>query len=187
MAIISAGCRMLSAYWLIACAGTMGGGLQQPKEARKAGEWPVYAGDLASTKYSPLSQINRDNVRNLQVAWTWESPDNALTIAHPTLKPGPNESTPLMIGGVLYTPTSLNQVAAIDAVTGKTLWLYDPKDYGGVHRGVAYWENGKDRRIVYATKGWYLRELDAATGKPIPSFGTNGGVDLTLWLRRGGG
>ncbi len=103
-----------------------------------------------------------------------------------------NEATPLVINGVLYTSTSMSQVAALDAVTGKTLWTYDPKTYengtpaniGFVHRGVSYWEDGDDKRVIYATGDGYLIALNAKTGEPIASFGKEGRVDLTKGLRR---
>ena len=94
-----------------------------------------------------------------------------------------------MIGGVLYTSTSLSQVAAIDAATGETKWVYDPKIYenglgipanlGWLHRGVAYWRNGDDERIVILTAFAQMIVLDAKTGKPVPSFGKDGRIDLT--------
>ena len=105
-----------------------------------------------------------------------------------------NESTPLMVGGVLYTSTSLSQVAAIDAATGETKWVYDPKIYenglgippnlGWLHRGVAYWRNGDDERIVILTAFAQMIALDARTGKPVPSFGKDGRIDLLASLRR---
>jgi quinoprotein glucose dehydrogenase len=105
-----------------------------------------------------------------------------------------NESTPLMVGGVLYTSTSLSQVAAIDAATGETRWVYDPKIYenglslpanlGWLHRGVAYWRNGDDERIVILTAFALMIALDAKTGKPVPEFGKDGRIDLAERLRR---
>jgi hypothetical protein len=97
----------------------------------------------------PLDQIGTDNFNRLKVAWTWRSPEEAITKANPDLKTWMWESTPLMVGGVLYVSTSMSQVAAIDAATGKTRWVYDPETWKGgtpsnngfVHRGVAYWAN----------------------------------------------
>lgn len=157
-----------------------------------AQEWRSYAADGASTKYSSLSQLDASNVGNLQVAWRWTSPDEAILEKDPDLKTFVNEATPLMVNGVLYTSTSMSQAAAIDAATGKTIWTYDPKTYengtpanvGFVHRGVAHWEHGDDKRVLYATGDAYLIALNAKTGEPIQSFGQNGRVDLTKGLRR---
>jgi len=94
------------------------------------GEWPAYAGTYAAAKYSPLDQINASNVEDLEIAWRWTSPDHALRAAKSGIDPSVmHEATPLMIGGVLYTSTSLSQVAAIDAATGQTKWVYDPGVY----------------------------------------------------------
>src|SRR5688572_20577988 len=85
------------------------------------GEWPYYGGDAAGRKYSPLTQIDASNVKSLGIAWSWDSPDNALVSAATTReRPGSFKATPLMIDGVLYTSTGFNQVAAIDAASGKT-------------------------------------------------------------------
>ena len=97
-----------------------------------------------------------------------------------------------MVGGVLYVSTSLSQVAAIDAATGKTRWVYDPETWkngtpsnnGFVHRGVAYWADGDDQRILFGTGDGYLICLNAQTGKPIPTFGQKGRIDLTQGLGR---
>jgi quinoprotein glucose dehydrogenase len=156
-----------------------------------ATEWLSYGGDKASSKYSPLAQISRDNFHRLTTAWTWKSAEAEVAKAN-HLKTWAWESTPLMVGGVLYISTSLSQVAAIDAATGKTLWLYDPGTWkngtpsnnGFVHRGVTYWAEGKDRRILFGTGDGYLICLSAATGKPISSFGHEGRIDLTQGLGR---
>ncbi len=148
------------------------------------GEWRAYGGDKGGTRYSPLTQIDATNVKNLKLAWKWEPPDNEIVRKHSDVRPGPNEATPLMVSGVLYQSTSLNHVAAIGARTGKTIWVHNPNSPGGAHRGVAYWEKGKDRRIVFGTGDGYLIELNADTGKPISSFGMKGRVDLTKGLRR---
>ena len=133
-----------------------------------SGEWRQYAGDNASTKYSALDQITAENFSNLKVAWTWRSVEEELAKTH-NLKTWAWEATPLMIDGVLYLTTSLSQAVALDAGTGKMLWVYDPETWkngvpsnnGFVHRGVAYWADGKDTRIVYGTGDGYLICLHA--------------------------
>ena len=171
------------------------GALPESGKALSQGEWPSYAGSNAAAHYSPLSQIDRGNAGNLHVAWRWKSPDQAIKDAKPEIGPSfANESTPLMVGGTLFTSTSLSQVAAIDAASGATKWLFDPKVYenglgmpanlGWLHRGVAYWRDGDDERIVILTAFAQMIALDARTGKPIPTFGTDGRVDLAQGLRR---
>ena len=150
----------------------------------QTGEWPNYAGNLSSNKYSPLNQISADNIADLEVLWRWRSPDNDITVAQNSVF----EATPLMIDGILYTSTSFSQVAAIDAATGETLWVYDPKSYrfarppnnGFLHRGVSYHEDSLGKKIHIATGDARLIALDAVTGKPINSFGTldNGTLNL---------
>ena len=155
-------------------------------------QWSSYGGDKAGSKYSPLAQINADNFSRLKVAWTWRSPDEGITKANPKLKTWVWESTPLMIDGILYVSTSMSQVAAIDAATGKTRWVYDPETWkkgtpsnnGFVHRGVAYWADGDDQRILYGTGDGYLICLNARTGKPVTTFGRQGRIDLTQGLSR---
>jgi quinoprotein glucose dehydrogenase len=176
-------------------AQTIPGALPESAKALAQGEWPAYAGTYAAARYSPLTQINRDNAKNLHVAWRWKSPDMTIKEANPKIGPTrANESTPLMIGGTLYTSTTLSQVVAIDAATGETKWVFDPKVYdnglglpandGWLHRGVAYWRNGDDERIVMLTAFAQMIALDAKTGKPVQNFGTDGRVDLTQGLRR---
>ncbi len=155
---------------------------QARKVRSTATEWLSYGGDKASSKYSPLAQIGRGNFNRLRVAWTWRSAEEEVAKANPHLKTWAWEATPPMVGGVLYMSTSLSQVAAIDAATGKTRWVYDPETWkngtpsnnGFVHRGVAYWADGNDRRILFGTGDGYLICLNAATGKPISTFGDEG-------------
>jgi quinoprotein glucose dehydrogenase len=144
-------------------------------------EWLGYHNDTHATRYAPLDQINRDNVQNLEVAWRWT------TVNH-----GPNpefnyESTPIMADGVLYTTAGRRRdVVAIDPVTGENLWMfrYDegarrgPRVNSG--RGVSYWRDGDQSRVIVVTPGYYLISLDTATGKPDPDFGENGLVDLRV-------
>jgi len=156
------------------------------------GEWPTHGGTNANAHYSSLDQITRDNVRRLRIAWRWTSPDEELMARQPQIRTWLNQATPLMIGGVLYVSTSASQVAAIDAISGRTLWVHDPKiwvhgmptNFGYVHRGVAYWTDGRDARILIGTGNAYLIALDARTGVPITSFGVEGRVDLTEGLGR---
>jgi len=155
--------------------------------AKPAGEWPYYGGDPGSTKYSPLDQINKANVGKLKIAWRWECSDRSLQKSNRMFSSFAYENTPLMVGGTLYASTSLCQVAAINAQTGVQKWVFDPESYkvgrptnlGFVHRGVAYWTDGKQERILIATHDARLWAIDAKTGKPIAEFGTAGNVDLT--------
>src|SRR5439155_13486454 len=137
---------------------------QAGKVRSTATEWLSYGGDKASSKYSPLAQIGRGNFNRLRVAWTWRSAEEEVAKANPHLKTWAWEATPLMVGGVLYISTSLSQVAAIDAATGKTVWVYDaetwkngiPSNNGFVHRGVTYWADGDDQRILFGSGDGYL-------------------------------
>ncbi len=171
------------------------GALPDSAEALSRGEWPAYAGTYAAARYSPLAQIDRQNAKDLHVVWRWKSPDHAIKDGNPRVGPTrANESTPVMVGGTLYTSTTLSQVAAIDARTGQTRWVFDPKVYenglgipandGWLHRGVAYWRSGDDERVVILTAFAHMIALDARTGTPVPTFGDNGRVDLAEGLRR---
>ena len=151
------------------------------QEGTENGEWRSYAGDLASTRYSPLDQITADNFNDLEVAWRLKTEN---------LGPNPEynfESTPLMVGGVIFTTAgSRRAVVAADAATGEMLWLhrFDEGERGAAAprrlsgRGLAYWDNDGDGRIVYVTPGYQLIMLDADTGRRIDGFGTDGIVDL---------
>lgn len=149
------------------------------------GDWPHYARDLEATKYSPLDQIDADNISGLEVAWEWESVDYHLTGEHAGARVNPNfQATPIKIGDRLYTSTNMGQAAALDPTTGEELWRYDPyasglRDTPGgrSNRGVAYWSDGDAERIFLGS-GEYLLALDAATGEPDPNFGSGGAVDL---------
>jgi len=151
---------------------------QAGKVQGTATDWLSYGGDKASSKYSPLTQISGDNFNRLRIAWTWRSAEEEVAKSN-QLKTWVWEATPLMVEGVLYISTSLSQVAAIDAATGKTQWIYDPETWtngtpfnnGFVHRGVTYWADAGDQRIFFGTGDGYLICLNAQTGKPIPTFG----------------
>jgi quinoprotein glucose dehydrogenase len=150
-------------------------------------EWTSWGRDPGGQRYSPLSSIDRTNVRSLKVAWTFHTGD-AYQPQHS--KPTAFEATPLYVDGTLFLSTPLGHVFALDPVTGKARWSYDakaPRDMGYgdfVSRGVSTWKPAKDaRRIVLATIDARLMELDAATGKLVESFGDHGVVDLRRGLR----
>ncbi len=154
-----------------------------PPDPGSAGEWPHHGKDLASSKYSPLAQINAENFGQLEVAWRWESADRRLQGAYDT---GNYTATPLMVGGKVYAATSHGQVAALDPATGEQLWVYDPRSWARElptqlprrTRGIEYWTDGEAERILVATLGKQLVSIDAVTGMPDPAFGDNGMVDL---------
>jgi len=177
-----------------AAAQSIPGALPETEAALKRGEWPVYGGSNAALRWSPLDIIDKSNAGRLHVVWRWRSADHDLRASgvH-AANAFSNESTPIMIGRTLYTSTSLSQVAAIDAVSGVTKWVYDPQVYehglqppnlGWNNMGVAWWRSGEDERIVILTAYGFMVALDARTGKPIESFGEKGRIDLTLGLHR---
>jgi quinoprotein glucose dehydrogenase len=137
----------------------------------------VYKGDKGSTGYSKLDQINRENVDQLEVAWIY----NAGFFSN-----SGSQANPLIIDRVMYLITPGVKAAAIDAVTGEQIWLFDPfegEEEHGVNRAVTYWEDGDDKRIFF-TPGSYLYALDAKTGTPVSDFGVNGAVDMREGLGR---
>ncbi len=155
------------------------------------GQWPSYGGGFGNSKYSPLDQINRDTIKDLDVAWVWNSPDDFIK---PNLPASLDrfKATPLMIDGVLYVRTSLNIALAIDAETGATLWGFNPESYkwgrpasyGYTTRGLAYWREKEDQRLFLATGDAKLFAINPKTGKPIKGFGEKGYVDLKQGLHR---
>jgi quinoprotein glucose dehydrogenase len=151
------------------------------QQGAKNGEWPTYGGDLGNSRYSALDQINATNFNKLEVAWKFKT-DNLGPRAENNL-----EGTPLMAKGVLYaTAGTRRSVVALDAATGEQLWVHSenegergnaaPRQLSG--RGLAYWANGNDERIVYVTPGYRMVQLNAKTGQRIPTFGKDGIVDL---------
>ena len=188
---------------LVLCAMLVGSMVAAPGSAwaqygAENGEWRSYGGDLGGTKYSPLDQIDATNFSDLRLAWRWKSADGSLDLegpreTSPRIGIGMFQATPLMVGGTLYLSTALQQVAAVDAASGETIWVHDPEVYLKAvpahfynSRGVAYWEDGDDARIFFGTHEGYLLALDAATGEPVPDFGQNGRVDLMEDIPRTG-
>ena len=156
--------------------------------ARADVEWPYYAGNLSSQRYSPLDQINRDNVGKLEIAWRFQTGNYG---PKPEAR---NEATPLVIGGVLYTTVGVTRnVVAIDPKTGETLWAYRPNDGEDRYkaaprktsgRGLSYWtDHAGNERLFVVTPGFYLVALDPSTGRQAPGFGENGVVDLMVGVR----
>src|SRR4051812_15730244 len=147
------------------------------------GEWTTYGADLANTRYSPLDQINAANFNTLEIGWRFKTE---------SLGPRPEyqfESTPLMVHGMVYTTAGTRRaVVALDAATGEQMWMHSeregprgaaaPRQLSG--RGLAFWTDGREERILYVTPGYRLIALDAKTGVPVASFGKDGVVDLKL-------
>src|SRR5262245_36503461 len=145
------------------------------------GEWRTYGGDLGHTRYAPLDQVNAANFNKLEVAWRFKTD---------SLGPRPEyqlEGTPLMVGGLVYSTAGTRRaVVALDAATGELRWIHSevegprganaPRQFSG--RGLAYWSDGGESRILYVTPGYRLVALDAKTGAIVSSFGVNGIVDL---------
>ena len=172
---------------LVAAAALLAGDFRRLPRPQPV-DWPVPAGDLGSKHYSPLADINKDNVTQLRQAWTWKTGEAPLE--QYGTAPGMFENTPLMIDDVLYLSTPYNRVVALNAETGAEIWSYDPKTYvdgqppngtGYVHRGVAAWRDGDKLRIFLNTR-YRLICLDAKTGQPVKSFGNNGVLDLSEGL-----
>ncbi len=153
-------------------------------------QWPHYAGDQAASHYSPLDQITAANVSALRVAWEWQP--NEKVLSEFGTRPGAFQNTPLMIDGVLYVSTPYNQVAALDAGSGKELWRFDPKAYedgqppngqGFAHRGVVAWRDSANGSLrIFINARYKLIQLDGKTGVPVSAFGNRGTVDLSEGL-----
>ncbi|HEY3743882.1 MAG TPA: PQQ-binding-like beta-propeller repeat protein [Bryobacteraceae bacterium] len=164
---------------LIALAAALAAHAQKPKDT----EWTSYAADLAGTRYRPLDQINGANFGQLEIAWRLKTD---MFGNRPEYK---LEGTPLMANGVLYATAGSRRAAiALDAATGEVLWVHGeregarganaPRQLSG--RGLAYWTDGKEERVLYVTPGYRLIALNAKTGALVPTFGKNGAVDLKL-------
>ncbi len=193
---------MRTRLFALACAAVIGtvamGGVAMPAAAAMPalaqqgatdGQWRAFGADAGATKYSPLGQITRDNVGDLQIAWSRPGVDPSIVDQVPNVRRRSLIGTPLMIDGVLYSPNGVGLVEAFDPATGQTLWILEPMDEGpqgylagASTRGVAYWTDGSDRRILVQRQR-YLYALDARTGQPYTDFGEGGRVDLTIGLQ----
>jgi glucose dehydrogenase len=145
---------------------------KHPTSKTKSLDWPVYGGQAAGDHYSSLTQINRKNVHLLQLAWKFDAGEE-----------GGLETSPIIVGRVLFAYTATQKVIAIDAATGKLIWKFDPGITGkNPVRGLSYWTDGKTARILAPVTN-FLYALDAQTGKPIPDFAEGGRIDLRKELR----
>ena len=174
---------MLLSVFLIAVSSAWG-------QYSVSAEWPNYGNDPGGMRYSPLAQINRDNVAKLKVAWTFHTGD--VSQGSPGRRASGFETTPIMVDGTLYLTTPFNRIIALDPETGKQRWAFDPQidqswqsGDGLINRGVATWLDAKRpsgkpcrRRIFEATIDARLVAIDAADGKPCSDFGQNGEVSL---------
>ena len=161
-------------------------GVTAPAQNKPGREWSSYGGDKGFTRYSPLDQINRDNVKNLKVVWRRQAVDAQIMDKFPDLSPSNYfRGTPIIVDGMLYAPDGVGLIEAFDAATGQTKWVQQPVEptlkeaAGQSTRGVQYWKKESDERIISIRRD-YLYAIDAKTGKPCRDFGENGRV----WLDR---
>lgn len=160
---------LLATVLLISCANN--------DNVSSRGDWTTYRGDDGGNAYSPLDEINRDNVNQLKVAWSYRTGGHS---GNSTI-----QCNPLIVDGILYGMSPTRKVFALDAKSGKELWVFNPyearSNEGGVSRGLAFWKNDAERRI-YMTASYRLLAIDATTGKQIMSFGDSGYVDMRKGL-----
>ena len=147
----------------------------QSAEPKATQDWAAYGGDQAKTHYSPLSQINKSNIKQLEVAWSYDTGET-----------GGLQTSPIEVAGVLYGISPSQKVFALNAATGKLKWKFDSGIVGTQPaRGLSYWASpdNKDRRIIVGVMN-FVYELDADTGQPVASFGDQGRIDLREGLGR---
>src|SRR5205085_4754395 len=163
----------------------------RPRTESEGSDWPAYGHDDGGSRYSPLHQINRENVKNLRAVWTYRTGDVA--DGSRTAETSQFEATPIMVDGTLYLSTPFNRVIALDPATGRERWTFDPKldlsvPYGDglTSRGVSTWLDrtraaGEPcrRRIFVATNDGRLIALDSVTGRTCTDFGKDGQIELT--------
>jgi quinate dehydrogenase (quinone) len=172
--------RFVAALTVVACclAAFAVAYAQTTKSAQKSpappNGWLDYGGGPSASQYSSLKQINRSNVHTLQVAWTY-----------PTGDPSGYLFNPVVVDGVMYVLAKNSSIVAIDATSGKEIWVHENPRGRLTTRGINYWESKdrSERRLLFSNNQ-YLQAIDAVTGEPISSFGADGRVDLRLGLDR---
>jgi quinoprotein glucose dehydrogenase len=178
--------KPVQAALVVATLSLLGGAYLQSQAPPAPGEWAQYGANKAGWKYSALDQINKDTVKGLRIAWRQSALPPVVQKARPDAQaPRAYQHTPLKVGNLLYMSTSLGTVAALDPTSGDVVWFDPPpqKDAGGPARGLSYWTDGKDERII-AISGRFLVALNAKTGQRYADFGTDGAVDLSQGYRR---
>ncbi|PCH60682.1 MAG: pyrroloquinoline quinone-dependent dehydrogenase [SAR86 cluster bacterium] len=161
-------------------------GTVSAQQGAQRGQWQTYGGDTGSTKYTALQQINADNLQDLEIAWRRPALNEYYRELNPNQRFTDNYvAAPVIISNIAYIPNGVGLVEAFNPGTGETVWVQEP--FGGVEglagsptRGVAYWADGSDRRIL-VQRGTFLYALDAETGAAITEFGGDGRIDLTLF------
>lgn len=169
--------ELLAALALLAA---LSGHAQKANQPSQYAGWPSYGGGNEQIRYSSLKQINRSNVSQLKLAWRYDTGD--------AFEGSEMQCNPIVRHGVLYATTPRLRVIALDAATGKLLWSFDPNPPGEKprhirNRGLMYWESGEDRRVYVSSRHWFYA-IDARTGRLVPSFGSQGKIDLRQGLGR---
>jgi quinoprotein glucose dehydrogenase len=178
--LLKAGMLLWIVFYLAACQSSS----EKEKNDRHhlTEDWPIYGGNKAGNRHSPLDQINLNNVNRLQIAWTYNSePDiTAGKQIHSEM-----ECQPIVVNGILYATSPQLKLFALDAATGKRIWVFDPFKNTNPRittcRGVVYWEDGQDKRILFSA-GSNLYAIHAFTGLPVVEFGDQGKIDLHTGL-----
>jgi quinoprotein glucose dehydrogenase len=167
LAVISSALAICGAIFYVQHAARASGLQADANLNQESSDWPAYGGAPENTHYSALAQINRANVKELEVAWSFDTGEQ-----------GGLQTSPIIVEGVLYGITPTQKVFALDAASGKLLWKFDSGIKGTQpDRGLAFWSDEKDKRILVGVMN-FLYALDAATGKPIAAFGKDGRIDL---------
>ena len=167
---------VLKAATCMAALALLAGGARAADPLQKSTDWQAFGHDLGAQRYSPLTQINADNVAQLQPAWSIHLKPEGYT-GRPRLA----EATPLVVGDTMYITSPYDQILAVDATTGKRLWTYDlPDKDNPTRRGVSYWAGGEGApaSIVFGSRLGRLYSLNAKTGQLNPGFGENGILNL---------